>query len=108
MYLAIFWTNAKRSWANFFWIYDDRTCFSMNQYLGDEGDLKKLSAYLLKRNRVLLGIYLLFMLVAECILWKVKCYSIMWMLLFGGESVYLNYGDTLVLGKTHFVFDKAK
>lgn len=25
-----------------------------------------------------------------------------------GERVYLNYGDTLVLGKTHFVFDKAK
>lgn len=79
-----FWTNSRWSWANVFWIYVDRTCFSMNKYLENEQGLKKLCSYILKRNRVLLGIYLLVLFTVECILFKVKLYGLMWLILIGG------------------------
>ena len=79
-----FWTSSKWSMANVFWVYDDRTCFSMNKYLEDQKGLKKLSAYLLKRNRVLLGIYLLFTTVVICLLFEAEMYSLVWLFFLGG------------------------
>lgn len=78
-----FWVNSKWSWANVFWVYEDRTCFYMNKFLQNKEGLKKLSSYILKRNRVLLGIYLLFLFAVEWILFKVEQYSLMWLFLFG-------------------------
>lgn len=80
----LFWTNKKWSWANVFWVYDDRTCFSMNKYLQDKLGFQKLCAYILKRNRVLFVIYLLVLAAVEYMLFQMKLYALMWLIVIGG------------------------
>lgn len=79
-----FWTDSKWSFANVFWVYDDRTCFSMNKYLKTKEGFKKLCIYILKRNRLLLGIYILFTLAVVCMLYNEERYTFMWLFLIGG------------------------
>lgn len=78
-----FWTNSKWYVANVFWTYDDRTCFAMNKYLENENGYKNLCAYILKRNRILLGIYLLFTVIVSCVVYKLEFYGLMWIIFIG-------------------------
>lgn len=96
-----FWTNSKWSLANVFWVYEDRTCFSMNQYLQNEKELKKLCVYIVKRNRVLLGIYLFFLFVMECILFETEQYSLMWLILIGGIEHVVYQMDYKKIGSSN-------
>ena len=56
----------------------------MNEYLKDKSGYEKLCSYILKRNRILLGIYVLFMTMVVCGFLKLEQYAVMWMVLIGG------------------------
>lgn len=49
--------NEKKSFANIFWVYDDRTCFSVENYLHNVSTYKALRKYINKHNRKLALIY---------------------------------------------------
>ena len=57
MFVSFFVYESKTQVANIFWVYDDRTCFSMNKYLDDAREYEKLRRHILIRNRILALIY---------------------------------------------------
>ena len=65
----------------------------MNKYLENEKGYRNLCTYIFKRNRILLGIYLLFTLIITCILYKVKFYALMWIILIGAidHNIYTSF-----------------
>ena len=53
----IYYFKGRLSVANFFWIYDDRTNFLMNDYLKNLESFENLRVFIKKRNELLLSIY---------------------------------------------------
>lgn len=91
-FYPIFVYEGKKTISNIFWVYDDRTCFSMNKYVKDKVSFEKLRKFILVRNRVSAGIY------TTCIvgitLFCVAChwFAVGWTILLGAmEHFYYQY-----------------
>lgn len=81
--------QSKKTKANLFWVYDDRTCFSINKYLRDIKGYEELRQHLLIRNRILASIYCVCSLLSVISLCMVQKYIIAWIVFFGSVEHFL-------------------
>lgn len=86
----VFWQNKKISIANFFWIYDDRTCFEMNEYLLNKDTFFQLGKFIEKRNRFLAGVYVI-IIAGILILFNAGEWYLMSWIFFWGAAEHFHY-----------------
>lgn len=75
--------KSQKTFANIFWIYDDRTCFSMNKYVADSYGYEKLRNKIKNRNRFLTVVYVICSSIIVITLIAFKRYVLSWIFLVG-------------------------
>lgn len=93
--------ESKKYLANIFWVYDDRTCFSMNKYLKNAQGYEKLRQHILNRNRILAFIYCVCSLLSVWLLYVNKHYVVAWIVLFGSVEHFLYQSEYKTIGSAN-------
>lgn len=96
-----FYYKSKKYVANIFWVYDDRTCFSMNRYLKNAHGYEDLRQHIQIRNRILALTYCAFSCLFALSLFLVQQYMICWLVLFGAIEHFLYQSEYKAIGSAN-------
>lgn len=93
--------ESKKHVANIFWVYDDRTCFSMDKYLKNAKEYEKLRQHIQIRNRILALIYGVCSLLFVLLLCVGGQYMVGWIVLFGSIEHFLYQSEYKTIGSAN-------